>query len=300
MAGPAATVQAHKKGSKVQSLSANPADPALLLSAGNDHAVRLLDLRSLSGGADEGVPGDRGSRAPSQPPAWELATLAHPKVPNSAYFSPLTGRKILTTGQDNRLRVWDYVLSPDQAPSREIVHSQNFNRYLSPFRAEWDPKDPTERAVVCGRYISEDFGGVALHPVDLLDAATGRLAAELVDPNVATISPVNKIHPRLDLVVSGSSRSLFVWRPDDDEAAGAGLGALQGEDAREGLQRRVRDLRALEADDSGDDDDDVDAIKKRKKARAVPRPPRTAALDDEGADQKKAAAARKKRRGSDD
>lgn len=29
----------------------------------------------------------------------------------------------------------------------------------------------------------------------------------------ATICPVNKPHPRLDMIVSGSSRSLYAWRP---------------------------------------------------------------------------------------
>ena len=63
------------------------------------------------------------------------------------------------------------------------------------------------------RYISEDFGGMALHPVDIMDAATGRLLTQLVDANLATICPVNKPHPRLPLIVSGSSRSLYAWRP---------------------------------------------------------------------------------------
>ena len=63
------------------------------------------------------------------------------------------------------------------------------------------------------RYISEDYGGVALHPVDLLDAQRGQQLAALTDPNLTTISPVNKPHPRLDVIVSGSSRSLFAWRP---------------------------------------------------------------------------------------
>lgn len=34
----------------------------------------------------------------------ELAAMDHPKVVNSAYFSPVTGRKILTTCIDNRIR----------------------------------------------------------------------------------------------------------------------------------------------------------------------------------------------------
>lgn len=175
--------------------------------------------------------------------------------------------------QDNRLRVWDYIYDIDKGPSREIVHSHDFNRYLTGFRAEWDPKDDTERIIVVGRYcpvaaflpllhvmyisctpvrnsetwatrkeddssinlgvvtdeclsssrmhryISEDFGGIALHPVDIMDSSTGRLISELVDPNLATICPVNKPHPRLEVIVSGSSRSLYVWRPAEDEEA---------------------------------------------------------------------------------
>lgn len=56
------------------------------------------------------------------------------------------------------------------------------------------------------RYISEDFGGVALHPVDIIDCSSGRLLAALVDGHLETITPVNLPHPRLDLIISGSSR----------------------------------------------------------------------------------------------
>lgn len=42
-------------------------------------------------------------------------------------------------------------------------------------RAEWDPKDAAERRFVIGRYISEEFNGVALHPIDIIDASSGRL-----------------------------------------------------------------------------------------------------------------------------
>ena len=59
---------------------------------------------------------------------------------------------------------------------------------------------------------------MALHPVDIMDAATGRLLTQLVDANLATICPVNKPHPRLPLIVSGSSRSLYAWRPTSSGA----------------------------------------------------------------------------------
>ncbi len=45
-----------------------------------------------------------------------------------------------------------------RAPDREIVHSHDFNRYLTPFRAEWDPKDASERLFVIGRYASACCG----------------------------------------------------------------------------------------------------------------------------------------------
>ncbi len=81
----------------------------------------------------------------------ELACLDHPRLVNSAYFSPQTGSKLMSTCIDNRIRVWDYLHSIDKPCDREIVHSHDFNRYLTPFRAEWDPKDPHERLLVVGR-----------------------------------------------------------------------------------------------------------------------------------------------------
>ncbi|GAB2274461.1 DNA damage-binding protein 2 [Dionaea muscipula] len=184
----------HKKGSKVTGINCNPVHPELLLSCGNDHFARVWDIRRLETGTS-------------------LCELRHHRVVNSAYFSPQTGSKILTTAQDNRLRVWDSIFGNLDSPSRVIVHSHDFNRHLTAFRAEWDPKDPFESLVVVGRYISENYNGVALHPIDFIDVSTGRLVAEVMDPNITTISPVNKLHPRVDVLASGSSRSLYIWRP---------------------------------------------------------------------------------------
>ncbi|KAG0465236.1 hypothetical protein HPP92_019400 [Vanilla planifolia] len=184
----------HKKGSKVVGLNCNPSQPDLLLSCGNDHFAYMWDIRQLE------------SRS-------SLVNLAHERVVNSAYFSPQTGSKILTTSQDNRIRVWDSIFGDLSQPSREIVHSHDFNRHLTPFRAEWDPKDPSESLAVIGRYISENYDGVALHPIDFIDTTTGRLVAEVIDTDLTTITPVNKLHPCDDILASGSSRSVLIWRP---------------------------------------------------------------------------------------
>ncbi|KAI4385576.1 hypothetical protein MLD38_003586 [Melastoma candidum] len=191
------SVLIHKKGSKVVGLHCNPMQPDLLLSCGNDHFARIWDMRKLQ--ADS-----------------SLCNLAHRRVVNSAYFSPLSGTKVMTTAQDNRLRIWDSIFGDMSSPSREIVHSHDFNRHLTPFRAEWDPKDPSESLAVIGRYISENYNGTALHPIDFIDTSTGQLIAEVMDPNITTISPVNKLHPRDDVLATGSSRSLFIWKPKED------------------------------------------------------------------------------------
>jgi len=171
--------------------------------------------------------------------------MAHPKVINAAYFSPVTGRKVLTTCQDNRLRVWDSLLSCGGPASREIVHSHDFNRYLTPFKAEWDPKDPTENRFIIGRYISEDINGRALHPIDILDASSGALLRELIDTNLTTITPVNKMHPRRDVIISGSSRSLYMWAPSQQEDEEGGLGVAGP--STPAAEQRGAEAAALEA-----------------------------------------------------
>lgn len=206
----------HRK-AKVHAVSSNPADASLLLTGSGDWTARLFDTRALSLTAD----GRAVARSRTAPTA-ELASLPHDRgAVVGAYFSPVTGRRVLTTATDNRLRVWDDIAAAASPASRTIVHSHDFNRYLTPFRAEFDAADPAERRIAIGRYISESSGGVALHPVDVLDAATGRALAVGADPNLPTIQTVARFHPRRpELLVTGSSRSLYAWRFEDKEKGG--------------------------------------------------------------------------------
>ncbi|KAG2438921.1 hypothetical protein HYH02_010716 [Chlamydomonas schloesseri] len=213
--------------------SPSPAAPASQAAAANSKG---------KGGGKRGGDADKAAAAAAAATAAraELAVMAHPRVVNAAYFSPHTGRRILTTCQDNRLRVYDYAPYGCAAgPDREVVHSHDFNRYLTPFKAEWDAKDPTESVCVVGRYISEDFGGVALHPVDVISAADGGLLRQLTDTNLTTISPVNKPHPRRDVIISGSSRSLYCWTPVPEEEQQEGEGTAAAATAAAGAAARA-------------------------------------------------------------
>uniref|UniRef100_A0A0D3EJF5 DNA damage-binding protein 2 n=1 Tax=Oryza barthii TaxID=65489 RepID=A0A0D3EJF5_9ORYZ len=235
----------HKKGSKVTSLHCNPAQPEVLLSSGNDHYARIWDTRKLE-------------------PNSAFASLAHGRVVNSGYFSPQSGNKILTTCQDNRIRVWDYIFGNLESPSREIVHSHDFNRHLTPFKAEWDPKDHTETVAVIGRYISENYNGIALHPIDFIDTSTGKLLAEVMDPDITTISPVNKLHPRDDILASGSSRSIFIWKPKTESDATEERNREKAKEFVYGSGSRKKSNGKHENSSDDDSDGSCDGKKKKK------------------------------------
>eukprot|EP00850_Spirogloea_muscicola_P013707 SM000094S24724 [mRNA] locus=s94:432283:436310:+ [translate_table: standard] len=254
----------HRKKTKVVGVDCHPHDCNLFITAGNDHFAKVWDFRMF----DE--------RAP-----W--AILPHPRVVNSAYFSPVTGCKILTTCQDNRLRVYDYIYGDLETPSRAIVHSHDFNRHLTPFRAQWDPRDASECQVVVGRYISEDFGGVALHPIDFFDISTGKRTAEVWDRGLETITPVNKLHPRRDVLASGSFWSLFIWKPeeeepdDDDVSVAVRTPAKSREQRREvvyydtkgsGKGKGKGKSKKGEADDNDDDLEDEEDLKSKRRRKA--------------------------------
>ena len=161
----------------------------------------------------------------------------------------------------------------------QIVHSHDFNRYLSPFKAVWDAKDPTENLVVIGRYISEDLGGVALHPIDFINASSGRLVKAMTDQNVTTICPVVAVHGSADRIATGSSRNIYVWEAYD--AAEGALLEASGDDEEAGhtlppsfrFTPRMLDLddkakkggKGKAGKDEGDTDDDVPMKKKAKK-----------------------------------
>ena len=110
----------HRK-AKVHSVAGCPRDGGLLLTGSGDWTARLTDVRALSLSSD-----GRSSKAGGR---GQLAVLPHERgAVTGAYFSPVTGRKILTTTTDNRLRVWDSVADAAGPADRVIVHSHDFNR----------------------------------------------------------------------------------------------------------------------------------------------------------------------------
>jgi len=92
----------------------------------------------------------------------------------------------------------------------------------------------------------------------LLSPTSGALLASLTDAHLTTISPVNKPHPRRDVIISGSSRCLYAWVPneeggEEEEGGAVAGGSGGGGDAEMELMRRAAAAYAFfDADPGGD------------------------------------------------
>lgn len=98
-----------------------------------------------------------------------------------------------------------------------------------------------------------------------MDTSTGKLLAEVVDPDITTINPVNKLHPQDDILPSGSSRSIFIWKPK-----------TEADPTEERIKQKVKEYvygsgpqkkSNGKYDKSSDDDSDGGSDRKNKKTK---------------------------------
>ncbi|NXP79127.1 WDR76 protein, partial [Ramphastos sulfuratus] len=113
----------------------------------------------------------------------------HTKSVASAYFSPVTGHKVVTVCADDKLR-----------------HNNNTGRWLTRFRAVWDPKQ--EECFVVGSLVQP-------RRIEVFQD-TGKLVHTLCNPDcLASVCSINVLHPSRNILVGGnSSGRLHVFREE--------------------------------------------------------------------------------------
>lgn len=137
-----------------------------------------------------------------------LSTAKASKTIVKSFFSPLTGNKLLMTSQDHYISVFDVnrngvVQSPTRHP---IKHENYYGRWLTTFRAMWDPK--TDHSFVSGSMAiprrldmftcNEDKNKVSSY--------------NLKDESLTFISSVNVFHPQLDIMASSNTTGkMYLW-----------------------------------------------------------------------------------------
>ncbi|NWQ82037.1 WDR76 protein, partial [Columbina picui] len=116
----------------------------------------------------------------------------HTKSVASAYFSPVTGSRVVTVCADDKLRGFSLCLSPFVLCS----HNCNTGRWLTRFRAVWDPKQERCFAV----------GSMARPRQVQLFWDTGALLHSFCNPDcLGSVCSINVLHPSRNILVGGNS-----------------------------------------------------------------------------------------------
>ncbi|NWR42708.1 WDR76 protein, partial [Regulus satrapa] len=168
--------------SRTRTVHVHPVDKQYFLAAGSVD-VCVFDVRYLKA---------KGNKPLSSLPG-------HTRSVASAYFSPVTGSRVVTVCADDRLS-WIHEEGRSSPPCR---HNNNTGRWLTRFRAIWDPKQ--EHCFLVGSMaqprqiqVFQDTGTL-LHSFQNTDC-------------LASVCSINVVHPSQNILVgSNSSGRLHVF-----------------------------------------------------------------------------------------
>ncbi|KAF5925491.1 hypothetical protein HPG69_001937 [Diceros bicornis minor] len=125
-----------------------------------------------------------------------ISLTEHTKSIASAYFSPLTGNRVVTTCADCKLRIFDSSRISSQIPLLTTIrHNTITGRWLTRFRAVWDPKQ--EDCVIVGSMA---------HPrrVEIFHETGKQVHSFLGGECLASVCSINAMHPSQYVLAGGS------------------------------------------------------------------------------------------------
>lgn len=181
------TFQLHAK--KAGGLGVSPVDNNYFATSSLDDTICVWDMRALK---------------PSQAPS--LARFEYRRAVTSVCFHPHLRDAMLSTSYDDSVRFHRGFLAPHGTTDElRVAHNNQTGRWITPFRAVWDPKSTTveDSAAIVGNMN---------RGLDLISMAEGIATNSCSD--LLTAQPaVNAAHPSLDLVVSGTAGGKCVlWK----------------------------------------------------------------------------------------
>ncbi|NWR12675.1 WDR76 protein, partial [Paradoxornis webbianus] len=166
--------------SRTRTVHVHPVNKQYFLAAGSVD-VCVFDVRYL--------------KAKGNKPLSSLT--GHTKSVASAYFSPITGSRVVTVCADDKLRVYDTTsLSSTVTVLSSIRHNNNTGRWLTRFRAIWDPKQ--EHCFL--------VGSMAQPRQIQLFQDTGDLLHSFCNMDLlGSVCSINVVHPSQHILVGGNS-----------------------------------------------------------------------------------------------
>uniref|UniRef100_A0A8C6Y282 WD repeat-containing protein 76 n=1 Tax=Naja naja TaxID=35670 RepID=A0A8C6Y282_NAJNA len=165
--------------SKTRTVHVHPISRQYFVAAG-ERNVSIYDARHL--------------KSRSQP---VVALNGHSKSVASAYFSPVTGNRVVTTCADDTLRIFGtHCLSTLAPVLATIRHNNNTGRWLTRFQAVWDPKRDDSFVV-----------GSMTRPrqIQAFHASGELLYSFLNEDYLSSVCSINSWHPTRFLVAGGNS-----------------------------------------------------------------------------------------------
>lgn len=119
----------------------------------------------------------------------------HSKSISSAYFSPDSGNRILTTCMDNHIRIYDTSESTNAPLLKSIGHDMRTGRWLTKLAAVWDPKQEDCFAV----------GSLCRQRCVQVYHESGKLLHTFRDENLTTVQSVVAFHPTRNVLMGANS-----------------------------------------------------------------------------------------------
>ncbi|XP_030048746.1 LOW QUALITY PROTEIN: WD repeat-containing protein 76 [Microcaecilia unicolor] len=120
----------------------------------------------------------------------------HTKSVASAYFSPTTGNRVVTTCADDRLRVYDTSCLSSSSILTTLQHNNNTGRWLTRFQAKWDPKQ--EDCFVVGSMARP-------RRIEVFHESGQLVHAFCEEEYLCSVCSINAMHPTRPIVAGGNS-----------------------------------------------------------------------------------------------
>ncbi|KAL5007575.1 hypothetical protein ScPMuIL_016381 [Solemya velum] len=125
-----------------------------------------------------------------------LETLPHGRSVGSAFFSPLTGKHLLTTADNHTINIYDTASpSVDVKLRKTVPHNNKTGKWLTPFKATWHPA-------------REDLWVVGSldHPRQIeVFNEEGSVVAILRDDFLCSVCSCNCFHPTRNVLAGGNA-----------------------------------------------------------------------------------------------
>ncbi|KAM6202483.1 WD repeat-containing protein 76 [Rhynchocyon petersi] len=133
-----------------------------------------------------------------------ISLTEHTKSVASAYFSPATGNRVVTTCADSHVRIFDSSCMSSQFPLLTAIrHNTNSGRWLTRFRAVWDPKQ--EDCIIVGSMAYP-------RRVEIFHETGEHLHSLLHEEYLASVCSINAMHPTRFILAGGnSSGKIYVF-----------------------------------------------------------------------------------------